>query len=121
MKNTIALLTLVLFAVACSDLEQFEDSPKLDLGVTAKQTDILSIASTGTKTTVQYNLTIGAKYSVQVYSFAAIEPVKTLPLTAEEEITTRVYDFADLPDGLYDITLTDIAGVTIKKPLIIKR
>lgn len=121
MKNTLLILVLVMFSYACTDLEQFEETPKISLGVEAKKTDILSVVSAGAKTTVQFNLTVGAKYSVQVYSFASIDPVKSLPLTAEEEITTKVYDFTDLPDGLYDLTLTDISGVSIKKPLIIKR
>jgi hypothetical protein len=56
-----------------------------------------------------------------VYEFGKTEPTKTLPLTAEEEIVTKVYDFKDLQDGIYDLTLTDVAGVSIKKPLIIKR
>jgi hypothetical protein len=34
---------------------------------------------------------------------------------------TKIYDFKDLEDGLYDITLTDINGVSVKKPLVIKR
>jgi hypothetical protein len=81
----------------------------------------LSVISQGDKATVTYNLTVGAKYSVQVYEFGKVEPTKTLPLTAQEEIVTKVYDFTDLKDGIYDLTLTDVAGVSIKKPLIIKR
>lgn len=121
MKNTLVLLLLILTIIACQDLEQFEETPKINLGATAEKTSILSVVSQGTKTTVQYNLTTGAKYSVQVYGFAAKEPVKTLPLTAQEEIVTKVYDFSELPDGLYDLTLTDIDGNSMRKPLIIKR
>ena len=120
MKNALVLLLFVAVFFACSDLEKFEDAP-LNLGTKATSTEILSVTSTGGKVTAMFSVTTGAKYSVQVYSFAAIEPVKTLPLTAETEITTKIYDFSDLPDGLYDLTLTDISGVSIKKPLIIKR
>lgn len=120
MKNTFALLLLVIFFFACSDLEKFE-SPELNLGAKATSTEILSVTSVSAKVTVMYAVTAGAKYSVQVYPFGASEPAKTLPLTAEEDITTKVYDFTDLPDGLYDLTLTDISGTSIKKPLIIKR
>jgi len=42
-------------------------------------------------------------------------------LTAESEIVTKIYDFKDLEDGIYDITLSDISGGTVKKPLVIKR
>ena len=122
MKNilSIVLIGLIFITAGCSDVEVLS-APDIKLGVTAKSTDILSVMSVGGKVTVQYAVTAGAKYSVQVYKFAATEPTKTLPLTAEEEIVTKVYDFKDLEDGLYDITLTDINGTSIKKPLVIKR
>jgi hypothetical protein len=122
MKNllSIVLIGLIFITAGCSDIEQLA-APDIKLGVAAKSTDILSVVSTGGTVTVQYAVTTGAKYSVQVYKFAATEPVKTLPLTAEEEIVTKIYDFKDLEDGLYDITLTDINGVSVKKPLVIKR
>jgi hypothetical protein len=122
MKNilSIVLIGLIFITAGCSDVEVLS-APDIKLGVTAKSTDILSVMSVGGKVTVQYAVTAGAKYSVQVYKFAATEPTKTLPLTAEEEIVTKIYDFTDLEDGLYDITLTDINGVSVKKPLVIKR
>lgn len=107
--------------VSCSDLDVLNEDTSMQLGAKPKNTEILSAITSGSKVTVMYNLTVGAKYSVQVYAFGAAEPAKTLPLTAEEEITTKVYDLADLPDGLYDLTLTDTEGATTKKPLIIKR
>ena len=120
MRQALVFILFIFVTIACSDLEQFETAP-INLGVASKSTEILSVSSTGGKVTAMFAVTTGAKYSVQVYSFAAIDPVKTLPLTAETEITTKVYDFTDLPDGLYDLTLTDVSGVTIKKPLVIKR
>jgi hypothetical protein len=122
MKNilSIVLIGLIFITAGCSDVEVLS-APDIKLGVTAKSTDILSVMSVGGKVTVQYAVTAGAKYSVQVYKFAATEPTKTLPLTAEEEIVTKIYDFTDLEDGLYDITLTDINGASVKKPLVIKR
>jgi hypothetical protein len=122
MKNilSIVLIGLIFITAGCSDMEVLS-TPDIKLGVTAKSTDILSVVSTGGQVTVQYAVTTGAKYSVQVYKFAATEPVKTLPLTAESEIVTKIYDFKDLEDGIYDITLTDISGNTVKKPLVIKR
>lgn len=122
MKNTLILLTIfsLLFISGCSDMEVLESQP-INLGVVSKSTTIKSIVSTNGVVTVQYNLTTGAKYSVQVYKFAALEPNKTLPLTAEEEIVTKVYDFTDLENGIYDLVLTDINGISIRKPLLIKR
>lgn len=122
MKKLSILLvsTLALFIIGCSDIDVIPTS-ELNLGTTSKSTDILKVTSVGGTVTVQYAVTTGAKYSVQVYKFAATEPTKTLPLTAEEEIVTKIYDFTDLEDGIYDITLTDVAGVSVKKPLVIKR
>jgi hypothetical protein len=107
-------------ALAFIDIEQF-DTPAVNLGVAPSKTKILSVTSTGGSVTAMFAVTTGSKYSVQVYEFGKTEPTKTLPLTAQEEIVTKVYDFTDLPDGIYDLTLTDVAGVSIKKPLIIKR
>jgi hypothetical protein len=120
MRQALAFILFIFVTVACSDLEQFEGKT-MSLGVTPTKTNILSVVSTGGKVTAQFAVTTGAKYSVQVYEFGQSDPTKTLPLTAEEEIVTKVYDLTDLKDGLYDITLTDVAGVSIKKPLIIKR
>jgi hypothetical protein len=120
MRKLLAFVLFTFLTVACSDIEQFESKP-INLGATSKSTQILSVNSIGSTVTVKYNLTTGAKYAVQVYEFAAKEPKKTLPLMAEEEIVTKVYEFTDLPDGMYDLVLTDVAGTSIKKPLIIKR
>lgn len=122
MKNFSILLVLVssLFIMGCSDVDVLTE-PSINLGSISKSTDILSVNSVAGKVTVQYAVTTGAKYSVQVYKFAASEPTKTLPLTAEEEIVTKVYDFTDLENGLYDLSLTDVAGKSVKKPLVIKR
>jgi hypothetical protein len=118
MKKLIILASFIL--TACSDVEIIESAP-INLGAKSTNTEILSVISQGTKATVMYNVTVGAKYSVQVYEFGKVEPIKTLPLTAEEIVTTKVYDFTDLKDGIYDIVLTDVSGVSVKKPLVIKR
>ncbi len=120
MRQALAFILFIFITFACSDLEQFESTP-INLGVKPGSTEILSVTSNKGTVTAMFSVTTGAKYSVQVYSFAAIEPVKTLPLTAETEITTKIYDFNDLPDGLYDLTLTDVSGTSIRKPLVIKR
>ena len=122
MKNTILLFALFtsIFMTGCSDLAVLEEQP-INLGVTSKKTDIAAITAVGSKVTVQYLVTTGAKYSVQVYKFAATEPTKTLPFTAESDIETKVYEFSDLENGVYDLTLTDIDGISIKRPIVIKR
>ncbi|WP_296683430.1 hypothetical protein [Flavobacterium sp.] len=114
--------TALIFIIAgCSDLEQFETTPQINLGTVAKSTDIKSIEAIGGKVTVKYTVTPSAKYSVQVFEFAQMEPKKTLPFTAVDSVETKVYEFSDLNDGLYDLVLTDISGTSIKKPLVIKK
>ena len=121
MKKLI-LLTVVLFAtVACQDINQLEEAPMINLGAKATNTKIVSAITSGSKVTVMYSVTSGAKYSVQVYKFGESSPAKTLPLTADSSIVTKVYEFTDLEDGIYDLTLTDISGTSVKQPLIIKR
>lgn len=122
MKKFIYMAIVMVMVFACSDLDVLEtESTVINLGATPTKTKIISAVSTGTQVTVMYNLTVGAKYSVQVYGFGDKEPRKILPLTAEEEITTKVYDFTDLPSGLYDLSLTDVDGNVTKRPIIIKR
>ena len=114
--------TALIFIIAgCSDLEQFETTPQINLGTTSTSTNIKSIEAIGGKVTVKYTVTPSAKYSVQVFEFAQMEPKKTLPFTAVDSVETKVYEFSDLNDGLYDLVLTDISGTSIKKPLIIKK
>jgi len=120
--NTLVLVMLVLAVYSCQDLTQMErESKPINLGAQASSTKIISAVTTGSTVKVIYNLTVGAKYSVQIYAFGDTEPRKTLPMTAAEEITTQVYNLQDLPNGLYDLTLTDISGNTVKQPIIIKR
>jgi hypothetical protein len=122
MKKILILITMLssLFIIGCTDIEILE-TPQVNLGVNSKSTDIKTIESINGIVKVQYQLTAGAKYSVQVYRFAAVEPAKTLPLTAEDEIVNKVYDFTDLENGIYDLVLTDISGVSVRKPVLIKR
>jgi hypothetical protein len=122
MKNllSIVLIGLIFIAASCSDVDVL-NAPDIKLGATSKSTAINSIIATGGKVTVQYSVTVGAKYSVQVYEFAGNDPIKSLPFTAETDIETKVYEFADLKDGLYDLVLTDVSGESVKKPMVIKR
>ena len=120
--NSLFLIVTILAVYSCQDIEEMETAgAPLNMGVQASNTKIVSAITTGTTVKVIYNLTIGAKYSVQIYAFGDTEPRKTLPMTAAEEITTQVYNLQDLPNGLYDLTLTDVDGKTVKQPIIIKR
>ena len=116
----IVLIALIFIITGCSDLEVLS-TPEINLGLVSTSTNIKSIETKGSNVIVKYGVTPSAKYSVQVFEFASVEPKKTLPFTAIDSVETKVYEFSDLNDGLYDLVLTDISGTSIKKPLLIKK
>jgi hypothetical protein len=116
MKKTIAFALIVMLA-ACQDIEVLEK--ERSLGSTPNATDIKSLVVESKKATIIANTTVGAKYSIQVYKFGNLEPLRTIGFTATSEATIKTIQLDTLSRGLYDLTLTDVSGVTIKKPLII--
>jgi hypothetical protein len=116
MKKTIAFLLIVMLA-ACQDIETLEK--ETSLGSNPESTDITSLVVESKQATIVAKTTVGAKYSVQVYKFGNTEPLKTVGFTATSVATIKTIQLDTLSRGLYDLTLTDVSGVTIKKPLII--
>lgn len=116
MKKTIAFLLIVVLA-ACQDIETLEK--EVSLGATPTATDITKLVVESKQATVVSNTVVGAKYSIQIYRFGSTEPIKTVGFTATSEATIKTIQLDTLSRGLYDLTLTDVSGVTIKKPLII--
>jgi hypothetical protein len=116
MKNTIAVL-LILMLAACQDIEVLEK--EVNLGTAPSATDISSLVVDGKQATIVANTVVGAKYSIQIYKFGKTEPVRTVGFTASSVATIKSIQLDTISRGLYDLTLTDVSGVTIKKPLII--
>ena len=116
MKKTIAILLIVILA-ACQDIETLEK--EVSLGTAPNATDITSLVVEGKQATIVANTVVGAKYSVQIYKFGKTEPFKTVGFTATSVATIKSIQLDTISRGLYDLTLTDVSGVTIKKPLII--
>jgi hypothetical protein len=116
MRHAIVFIFLMIL-VSCQDIEVLER--EIDLGTTAKGTDITSITVVNKSTTVVANTTAGAKYSLQVYKFGNSEPVKRVGFTADSEATIKTINLSELPAGIYDLHLIDISGTIIKKPLIL--
>jgi hypothetical protein len=116
MRHAIVFIFLMIL-VSCQDIEVLER--EIDLGATAKGTDIASITVSNKSTTIVANTTAGAKYSIQVYTFGKTEPVKTVGFTADSEATIKTINLNELPVGMYDLHLIDISGTIIKKPLIL--
>jgi hypothetical protein len=117
MKHAFVFIFLMIL-VSCQDIEVLERET-INLGTAAIGTDIKSIVVVNKSTTIVANTTTGAKYSIQVYKFGETEPVKTVGFTADSEATIKTINLNELPTGMYDLTLTDIAGTIIKKPLIL--
>ena len=116
MRHAFVFIFLMIL-VSCQDIEVLER--EIDLGTTAKGTNIASITVVNKSTTVVANTTAGAKYSLQVYKFGNSEPVKTVGFTADSEATIKTINLSELPAGIYDLYLIDISGTIIKKPLIL--
>lgn len=117
MRHAFIYIVFILFLASCEDIQVVEQP--INLGATAKGTDITSIVVANKSTTIVANTTAGAKYSLQVYAFGKSDPVKTVGFTASSEATIKTINLNDLPVGMYDLTLTDISGTIIKKPLIL--
>lgn len=117
----IIFLAVALLATSCQDIEVLESAPTINLGEKPSGTQIVSVASKGSSADVTLQLKAGAKYSLQVYSFDNLEPVKTIKITAEKDLVKATYDFSELTNGIYDLVLTDIEGNTIREPLFINR
>lgn len=116
MKKTIAFLLIVMLA-ACQDIETLEK--EVSLGSIPVATEITSLIVDNRQATIVANTVVGAKYSIQVYKFGKTEPLKTVGFTATSVATIKSIQLDTIARGLYDLTLTDVSGVTIKKPLII--
>lgn len=117
MRHAFIYILFILFLVSCEDIQVVEQP--INLGATAKGTDITSIVTVNKSTTIVAKTTEGAKYSIQIQSFGKTEPLKTIGFTADSEATIKTINLSELPVGMYDLHLIDISGTIIKKPLIL--
>jgi uncharacterized membrane protein len=116
-KITLLIVLCLIFVFACQEIEVLDR--KIELGTESANTAITSIQTVGKSTTIVANTTVGAKYSIQIYKFGNTESVKTVGFTATEAATIKTINLDTLSKGMYDLVLVDIAGNTVKKPLII--
>ena len=89
----------------------------IDLGKESVSTSIKSITKSGNTVTVNYQVTVGSKYSVQIIPFGSEEPAIKQGFTADAELVTKTYDLSSLKKMDYDLVLTDIKGIEIKYPI----
>ncbi len=113
------LLTTVIFLAACTKIAT-PPSPIVDLGVKSTSTSIKSISQTGNIVTAVFETTIGSKYSVQIIPFGSDQPSKKEGFTANEAMTTKVFDLSNLAKKDYDLIFIDVSGKEVKHPIIIK-
>ena len=112
-------LIMVMFLVACTKVVN-PPSPTINLGVVSQSTSIKSVTQINNVITVEFNTTVGSKYSVQIVPFGGGEPVKKEGFTANDISTKKVYDLSSLKRMDYDLIFIDISGKESKYPLIIK-
>lgn len=116
----IYLLFILIFVIySCTKIEIEEPKP-INFGVESLSTNIKSISQINNIVTVEFETTIGAKYSVLIVPFGKEEPVKKEGFTAIEGLTKKVYDLTDLAKKDYDLIFIDINGKEVKYPIIIK-
>ena len=120
-KNLIivfSLLTILFFG--CRKFEDPIITPTIDLGVQSKSTSIVSVSNSDNVVTINYDVTVGSKYSVQIVPFGQDTPLKSIGFTAQSTSETKVYNLTSIPQGNYDIELIDTNGTVIKRPISIQ-
>lgn len=124
MKETNKLLAIYLMImgifVIYSCNKELEEPVRINFGVLPMSTNIKSFTQNGNIVVVDFETTIGAKYSTLIIPFGKEEPVRKEGFTATEEITRKVFDLRELPKQDYDLIFIDINGNEIKHPIIIK-
>lgn len=125
MKEITKIFSIYLFIIfifivyACTKIEIEEPTP-INLGVQSMSTTIKTITQVSNVVTVEFETTVGSKYSVLIVPFGKEEPVKKEGFTATEEVTKKVFDLKQLPKQDYDLIFIDINGKEVKHPIIIK-
>ena len=112
------ILTTVIFLAACT--KTVTTLPVIDLGVKSTSTAITSITQENSLITVEFAVTPGAKYSVQIVPFTSLTPVFTEGFTANSNSVVKIYNLSKVPKNDYNLIFIDISGKEVKYPLIIK-
>lgn len=111
------LIIVIMFVVYSCTKVDIPTPQVIDLGKVSNTTLIKSVSKSGNIVTVDYQVTVGSKYSVQIIPFGSEEPAIKQGFTADAELVTRTYDLSSLKKMDYDLVLTDIKGVEIKYPI----
>jgi hypothetical protein len=121
MKRIIMVLgVLVTLSITGCKKIDFPQPQVIELGTQSTSTAIKSITQQGNVVTAEFETTIGAKYSVQIIPFGSEVPSKREGFTANQSVTTKVYDLSELSKKDYDLVFIDISGKEVKYPIVIK-
>jgi hypothetical protein len=114
------ILTTVIFLAACTKVVNTPTSTAIDLGVKSTSTAIKSVKQENNIITVEFDVTQGAKYSIQIVPFNSFTPALTEGFTATSNSTVKIYNLSKIPKNDYNLIFIDISGKEVKYPIIIK-
>jgi hypothetical protein len=114
------ILTAVIFLTACTKIVNTPTPTAIDLGVKSTSTAIKSVVQENNVITVEFDVTQGAKYSVQVVPFTSFTPILTEGFTATSNSIIKIYNLSKIPKNDYNLIFIDISGKEVKYPIIIK-
>jgi hypothetical protein len=117
--NILYGVIITLLITGCRKVD-FPQPQVIDLGAQSTSTAIKSIAQQDNIVTAEFETTVGAKYSVQIIPFGSEIPSKKEGFTANQSVTTKVYDLSELSKKDYDLVFIDISGKEVKYPIVIK-
>jgi hypothetical protein len=117
MKKILIILSC-LFLQGCMN-PYYDESPVINLGVESTTTSIKSVFQSDNVVIIEFETTIGAKYSIQIIPFGQETPIKKEGFTATNNTTQRVFDLSKESVGYYDLIFIDISGREVKYPIII--
>jgi hypothetical protein len=112
---------LLLLSVGCTkiDIQPINPAKVLDLGNNPMSTSINKVTQNENILSVEFNVTPGAKYSVQFVPFNSDEPVKIEGFTASTGIVTKIYDLSSFKKMDYNLIFIDVLGNQVKMPIIV--
>jgi hypothetical protein len=109
---------LLLLTVSCTKID-IQPNPVIDLGKTSTSTSIVKVIHMNNTLIVDFAVTTGSKYSVQVVPFSGGKPVIVEGFTADADLVTKKYDLSSLKRMDYDLIFIDITGKETKYPVLI--
>jgi hypothetical protein len=120
MKKILTILSFSLILLQGCFNPYYDEIQEINLGVESTSTNIKSVFQNENVVIIEFETTIGSKYSIQIIPFGQETPIKKEGFTATNNTTQRVFDLSKESAGYYDIIFIDISGNEVKYPIIIK-